>query len=209
MLLQTFSQKSWRIKTRHHKMQTKSEQSMIQKNNISLLISIKAELRFRFKGGKNADEQRKGSLLPVSLEIWIKASTPLSPQLPSDASVETQFHSIAVTMSIMAWAWYESGGTTREKKSQRVLSLSSGAVEAQLICGIWMEKGEEGRKMLRKCEKSTVNSVVFLNVSQIVFYCLHIKMSKVGRLLYDYFFNLMFITTINVFPYKEKKNSKK
>lgn len=150
MLLQAFSQKSWRIKTCHHKMQTKSEQSMIQKNNISLLISIKAELRFRFKGGV---QMNRGKVLPVSLEIWIKASTPLSPQLPSEASVETQFHSIAMTMSIMAWAWYESGGTTREKKSQRVLSLSSGAVEAQLICGIWMEKGEEGRKMLRKCEK--------------------------------------------------------
>lgn len=33
-------------------------------------------------------------------------------------------------------------------------------------------------------------------------------MSKVGRLLYDYFFNLMFITTINVFPYNEKKKKK-
>lgn len=190
MLLQTFSQKSWRIKTRHHKMQTKSEQSMIQKNNISLLISIPAELRFRFKGGKNADEQRKGSLLPVSLEIWIKASTPLSPQLPSEASVETQFHSIAVTMSIMAWAWYESGGTTREKKSQRVLSLSSGAVEAQLICGIWMEKWEEGRNMLRKCEKkhSQQRGVSEREPNSVIVFTAYIKMSKVGRLLYDYFF---------------------
>lgn len=42
---------------------------MIWKNNISLLIYIPVELRFRFKGGGGADEQRKGLLLPVSLEI--------------------------------------------------------------------------------------------------------------------------------------------
>ena len=33
-------------------------------------------------------------------------------------------------MSTMAWAWCVSEGTTREKKSYRLLSLRSGAVEA-------------------------------------------------------------------------------